>query len=278
MKKKLNLPPSATDLRRRAEARLRERSPETGQSRTDADTIRLIHELEVHQIELEMQNEELQQARAKEAALLAQYTDLYDFAPTGYFTLAADGTVLAVNLTGARFLGIERAQLLNRRFGLLVSAADRPVFKGFLEKTVAGRERQCCEVALLRAEAEPLFVRVEAVGSEGRRECRAAVLDITDRHRVEVERERLVQELQTALARVKQLSGLLPICAYCKNIRNDEGYWNQVEAYIQSHSEATFTHGICPECLRAHFPEQEQEVLGRTTESLDTAKESPSEQ
>jgi PAS domain-containing protein len=272
MKKKLNLPPLAADLRRRAEARLRERPPETGQSRTDADTQRLIHELEVHQIELEMQNEELQQARAKEDALLAQYTDLYDFAPTGYFTLAADGTILAVNLTGARFLGIERAQLLNRRFGLLVSVADRPVFNAFLETTFAGKDRQCCEVALLRAETEPLFVRLEAVVSEGRRECRAAVLDITYRHRVEVERERLVQELQTALARVKQLSGLLPICANCKKIRNDEGYWSQVEAYIQSHSEATFTHGICPECLHRLYPELEREVLGRAAESLDTAK------
>jgi hypothetical protein len=210
--------------------------------------------------------------------LLAQYTDLYDFAPTGYFNLAADGTILAVNLTGACFLGIERAQLLKRRFGLLVSVADRPVFNAFLKRIFAGKDRQCCEVALVRAETGQLFVRVEAVGSKGRPECRAAVLDVTDRHRIEAERERLIQELQTALARVKTLSGLLPICANCKRIRNDQGYWNQVEEYVSNHSEATFSHGICPECLHKLYPEQEQEVLGRTAESLDTAKERLSEQ
>jgi hypothetical protein len=102
------------------------------------------------------------------------------------------------------------------------------------------------------------------VVSAGRRECRAAVLDVTDRHRAEAEQERLVQELQSALARVKLLSGLLPICANCKSIRNDEGYWKQLESYISSHSEATFSHGICPECLNKLYPELEQQIRERT--------------
>jgi hypothetical protein len=343
MKSDQDPPADAAELRRRAEERLqtRERIPQSA-----LDTERLVHELQVHQIELEMQNEELQQARAKADALLAQYTDLYDFAPTGYFNLAADGTILAVNLTGAHFLGIGRVHLLKRRLGFLVAEADRPVFNAFLEKTFAGKDRECCEVALLSrtlfptdppgcedggmaktqpncakrlecgelapafelpralrqrqqagrtpnasrgsssAEAlaageqprllqrgepsgpgAPLFVRIEAVVSEDRRECRAAVLDVTDRHRAGVEQERLVQELQAALAKVKQLSGLLPICANCKRIRNDEGYWKQIEVFISSHSEATFSHGICPECLHQIYPAQEQQVLARTAES-----------
>jgi PAS domain S-box-containing protein len=278
MKKNLNQPADAlltvgptgrtgTALRRCAEERLKRQRPEGRGQKTKSETARLVHELKVHQIELEMQNEELQRARAKADALLAQYTDLYDFAPTGYFNLAADGTILAVNLTGARLLGLGRAQLLKRRFTLLVSEADRPVFNAFLEKTFAGTDRECCEVALLRAEAAPLFVRVEAVVSEGRRECRAAMLDVTGHHRAEVERERLLQELQTALARVKLLSGLLPICANCKKIRDDQGYWKQVESYIEGHSEATFSHGICPECLHQLYPALEQQVLERTAES-----------
>jgi PAS domain S-box-containing protein len=269
MKTNPNQPADAAELRRRAEERLqtRQQTPQSAirnpQSpiRNPQSTQRLVHELQVHQIELEMQNEELQRAHARAEALLAQYTDLYEFAPTGYFNLAADGTILAVNLTGARLLGLERALLLKRHFTLLVSEADRPVFNAFLEKTFAGENRECCEVALLRAEQEPLFVRVEAVVSAGRRECRAAVLDVADRHRAEVERERLVQELQTSLAQVKLLSGLLPICTNCKNIRNDEGYWKQIEVFISSHSEATFSHGICPECLHKLYPEQEQRVL-----------------
>lgn len=72
--------------------------------------------------------------------------------------------------------------------------------------------------------------------------------DVTKRKTAELERERLVVELQDALAKVKLLSGFIPICASCKKIRNDAGYWQQVESYIRDHSEAKFSHGICPDC------------------------------
>jgi PAS domain-containing protein len=253
MNKNQDQPASAAALRRRAEERLqaREQTPQSA-IRNPQSAQRLVHELQVHQIELEMQNEELQQARAKIEVLLAEY---YEFAPTGYFNLAADGTILAVNLTGARLLGIERARLLNRRFGLLVSEADRPDFNAFLAKTIAGMDRQVCEVALLKAETAPLFVHVEAVVSESRRECRVAMMDVTDRRQIEADRNQLIRELQQALASVKSLSGLLPICAHCKRIRDDQGYWEEVEAYVSSHTQATFTHGICPECSRKIFSE-----------------------
>jgi len=275
MKKNQNQSTYAAELRRRAEKQLKRQRPEGGGQRTALETARLVHELEVHQIELEMQNEELQRTRARAEALLAQYTDLYDFAPTGYFNLAADGTILAVNLTGARLLGLERAQLLNRRFGVLVSESDRPGFNVFLAKTIAGKDREFCEVALLKAETTPLFVLVEAVVSEGRRECRAAVLDVTDRYQTEAERDQLIQELQQALASVKSLSGLLPICASCKKIRDDQGYWEQVEAYISSHSEATFTHGLCPECFHKLYPEFEDRAPGPATTGTPAEKIPP---
>ena len=70
-----------------------------------------------------------------------------------------------------------------------------------------------------------------------------------------VEREQLIHELQAALATVKKLSGLLPICASCKRIRDDSGEWNHLEDYIHNHSEAIFSHGICPECAKTMFPE-----------------------
>jgi PAS domain S-box-containing protein len=263
-------PRKAAELRRQAEEQLKRRRSESTGPRTEMETTRLVHELEVHEIELEMQNEELLQARAHSEELLARYTDLYDFAPTGYFTLTRDGTIVAVNLTGVRLVGLERAQLLNRRFGFLTSEGDRPVFNAFLEKTFESRKQEFCEMSLLRANAAPLFVRVEAVVSEDQRECRAAVLDVTGRHRAEVERERLIQELQTALTHVKTLSGLLPICAHCKKIRNDQGYWEQIESYIDSHSDATFSHGICAECLHKYYPgfestNPEPEVPGSST-------------
>jgi len=77
-----------------------------------------------------------------------------------------------------------------------------------------------------------------------------------------IERKRLNQELREALATVKQLSGLLPICASCKKIRDDTGYWTQVEEYIEERSEASFTHGLCPDCVRRIFPEYAEEESG----------------
>lgn len=79
--------------------------------------------------------------------------------------------------------------------------------------------------------------------------------DITGRKRAAEERERLIAELQQALAEVKTLSGLLPICASCKKIRDDGGYWRQVESYFQAHSDVSFSHGICPDCVKVLYPE-----------------------
>lgn len=83
-------------------------------------------------------------------------------------------------------------------------------------------------------------------------ECRVLVTlrDASERIKAEEEKEKILQELQIALENIKTLRGLLPICAYCKKIRNDQGYWEQVETYIKSHSLADFTHGICPDCMK----------------------------
>ncbi len=76
-----------------------------------------------------------------------------------------------------------------------------------------------------------------------------------ERKQIYKEQEKLISELQEALVRVKKLSGLLPICSYCKKIRNDKGYWEQVEQYIEEHSDVDFSHGICPDCAKEHYPE-----------------------
>jgi hypothetical protein len=78
----------------------------------------------------------------------------------------------------------------------------------------------------------------------------ALLIDISARKSAQNERERLIRELQDVLAQVRTLRGLIPICAWCKRIRNDQGYWEQLESYIKSHSEADFTHGMCPDCVK----------------------------
>jgi PAS domain S-box-containing protein len=93
------------------------------------------------------------------------------------------------------------------------------------------------------------------LGKDGKNYGRIwAFRDITERRRAEEERERLISELKEALSKVKTLSGLLPICAACKKIRDDKGYWNQIEIYLRDHSEAEFTHGLCPDCGKKLYP------------------------
>jgi len=87
------------------------------------------------------------------------------------------------------------------------------------------------------------------------RHCIGLFIDITERKLAEQEREKLIAELQTALQKVKLLSGLVPICAGCKKIRDDKGYWNQLEEYIEDHSQAIFSHGLCPECMKRLYPD-----------------------
>jgi PAS domain S-box-containing protein len=79
--------------------------------------------------------------------------------------------------------------------------------------------------------------------------------DVSDRKRAEQERDGLIRSLRDSLAEIRTLRGILPLCSYCKKIRDDEGYWEQVETYIRKHSEAAISHGICPECLKTHFPD-----------------------
>ena len=116
-------------LRRAAAARLKAR-PMVQPPPGEADQRRLQQELELHQIELELQNEHLLDA-------LDRYTDHFDFAPVGYFNLTADGTILAVNLKGASLLGLERARLADRRFGLFVAETSRGDFADFLVRVFA---------------------------------------------------------------------------------------------------------------------------------------------
>jgi len=200
---KTNTSADAAELRRRAEGRLREQQRDTPPLRTDADTQRLLHELQVHQVELEMQNVELLEARDKTEALLEKYTDLYDFAPVGYFSLDEQGVILEVNLTGAALLHVERSLLIHRRLQQFVAPASRPIFLAFLERVFAGPGKQVCEVSLLNKSGAPSWADFQAASAGSlRRErkwCRVAVSDITVLKRAEETQRRM--EAQVAANR-----------------------------------------------------------------------------
>ncbi len=180
----LPTPPGAAELRRRAERQLRRPDARSGPARIEADAQRLVHELEVHQVELELQNTELKEARDRTEQLLARYTDLYEFAPAGYFSLTPSGHIRLVNLVGAGLLGVERARLLGQPFGRHVEPEQQPVFRAFLQRAFAGDARQSC-VVTLRGTGPAREVSVEAERSADRQECLAVVEDITEQRQAE---------------------------------------------------------------------------------------------
>jgi PAS domain S-box-containing protein len=147
----------------------------------DADARRMLHELDVHQIELELQNTELRSARDELEVLLDQYTELYDFAPVGYFTLTADATIRLANLTGATMLGIGRSILIGRSFAMLVAPGQRAGFKTFLKQVFASETKQSGEFELADENLATRIVTIEARRSPNGLECSAVILDITGR-------------------------------------------------------------------------------------------------
>ena len=197
MKKHKDTSADAAELRRQAEERLKEQETEDVYAQAEQDAQRLIHELQVHQIELELQNEELRQSRAEVETCLEQYTYLYDFAPVGYFTLDRNGVIRQVNLTGAQLLGVARSRLVNRRFGLLVSPETRPIFNAFIESIRESQTKETCEMVLLTEANASFYVRIEAAVPRDGEECLIAVVDITERKQAE-------DALATANAQLQQ--------------------------------------------------------------------------
>ncbi|GAB2969641.1 hypothetical protein GCM10027048_45660 [Hymenobacter coalescens] len=147
---------------------------------------RLVQELQVYQIELEMQYEELLQAQAETDALRQQYVDLYDFAPVGYCSLGAEGLIHQLNLSAARLLGAERGALVGRRLALFVALPDRDAFHAFLQRVFRYDEPQRCELTLQRADGSEYHVLLEGSrqqGAQGTPLCRLALVDESERHR-----------------------------------------------------------------------------------------------
>ncbi len=199
-------------LRRSAEQQLKAKAAATVLPQTEADTLKLLHELRVHQIELELQNEELRRSHEELEASREKYSLLYDFAPVGYFTLTRDGTICKANLTGSSLLGQERSRLVKRRFGMFVDDQYRQGFAGFLVKVFANRETQTCELLLAPEAGPPLFVQIEATGAAAGAECFVAVINISVRKRLEaalaLSREDLEQRIVDRTAELACSVGL----------------------------------------------------------------------
>ncbi len=141
------------------------------------------------------------------------------------------------------YLSIMKGTLISR---FIISVFAFPFLYGYLYWQSAKKG--------VELENRPVLAILRQV-AEIRLELTLAQQEIESRKRAEAERDKLIRELQKALSEVKTLRGFLPICSICKNVRDDQGYWSQIESYIRNHSEAEFSHGICPECAKKHYPD-----------------------
>jgi PAS domain S-box-containing protein len=207
-------------LRKKAEKKLSEQL-ERVKGLSSKGVQDLIHELGTHQIELEMQVEELQRAQAELEASRSKYSDLYDFAPIGYFTFDAGRLIREVNLTAAKLLGIERRYLVNKPFSAFVAMDDSSAFHAHCAAVVAGRTKQTTELRLKRRDKTEFFALLESIAVEGTEEntlaIRTAVSDITGRRKAE-------EALQKSELRYRSLNeNMLEGHAFCKMLYDDRG-------------------------------------------------------
>jgi len=166
-------------LRLKAEEKLKEQRKKANIKVLESDTKKLLHELQVHQIELEMQNEELKLAYETAEMALKRYTMLYDFAPMGYFTLDSYGSIHELNFTGADLLGEKRFTLVNSNFKLFISKESQSVFNDFFMRIFSSNVKESCEV-MLGYDNNPLcLVYMEGIVTGDDRKCLLSVVDIS---------------------------------------------------------------------------------------------------
>jgi PAS domain-containing protein len=166
-------------LRKKAEEELKKTQRKIDKPLLESDVKKLLHELQVHQIELEMQNEELREAYETAETALKNYTMLYDFAPMGYFTLDSEGRICELNFTGAEILGDKRFSLLNSNFKLFVSEESQAVFGKFFAEVFNSNDKESCEVMVGYDGRPQSLVYMEGIVTGNDRKCLLSVVDIT---------------------------------------------------------------------------------------------------
>jgi len=198
--------------------------------------------------------ERLAAQEAKYRLLAENATDvIWSMDPEGRLTYISPSIYRQRGWTPEEFMALSPEHRALSREGARV-VQERMVAARRLPPGSQPFERDLLQASVKRKDGREIQVEAQwrlVWGEDGRLlGFQGVTRDVTDRRRMEVERERLIQELTQALTEVKQLSGMLPICSSCKKVRDDHGYWSQIETYLSEHTEATFTHGVCPECAQ----------------------------
>lgn len=247
-----------SDLRSQADKILKNKEAADNTSMHETDTLKLIHELQVHKIELEMQNDELQRsirnadelqiAYNKSDEMQNMFSDLYDFSPVGYFTFDEDiDSILMVNLCGAAMLGVDREKLIGKRFAQFITPEFRGAFNDFFKNTIKSDKKQTCEVQILRDDGTSFFGYIEGivkhVEPSSRKEIRASLIDITSRKLADEQLEKLhnLESLGTLAGGIAHdfnnlLAGILGYISLSKMQLNSE---NKIYSWLETAENVT---------------------------------------
>ena len=215
-------------------------------------------ELELRVKELEKEVTKLKQTEDALLTAEEQYRTIFESTGTATITGDENTTILMVNSEFEKLSGYSKQEIERKKsWSEFVIEEDLEKIKNFhrlrrIDPSAAPRNH---EFRFINKEGEIRHIFATVAMIPGTKIGVSSFSDITDRKLIEEERAKLIEDLQEAVAEVKTLSGLLPICASCKKIRDDKGYWTQIESYIKDHSEAEFSHGICPECAKKLYPE-----------------------
>jgi PAS domain S-box-containing protein len=170
-----------------------------------------------------------------------------------------EGIITTWNLGAARLYGYEAAEAMGQPALLIVPPSLHQEAAELLQKLRRAEGAEPLETVRVRKDGAPVHVCMTMSAIRDREGCiigaSCIAYDITERKKIEEERTNLISHLNETLSKVKTLSGLLPICASCKKIRDDHGYWQKLETFVHEHSEAEFSHSICPDCMRLLYPE-----------------------
>ena len=164
------------------------------------------------------------------------------------------GNILDANETACAYYGYTKEEMMGMRIMDINTLPEEQVHKEMQRAKSTKREVFNFRHRLANGSITDVEVFSGPIMLGGRKVLYSIIYDISERKEYEREREQLIAKLEQALVEIKTLRGILPICASCKKIRDDKGYWNQIETYISHHTEAEFSHGICPECAKILYP------------------------
>jgi signal transduction histidine kinase/PAS domain-containing protein len=192
------------DTRRKAEMLLKKENYPLEDLTVGKDLAGVIRELQLHQIELTLQNEELQRIQNELEQTRNKYIDLYNFAPIGYLTLTQDGHILQINLTGAELLGEDQNHLKGKAMTSYLSHEARPIFGSHVQEVLASEQPQTCELCLNQREANPIYVQIKSVFDRREGHLRSTLIDMSDRKQAEDELKRINEHLLKEIAEREQ--------------------------------------------------------------------------